>query len=109
MSIYKYTEAFKKLIEQDDTLFKAASDHDISNRPQNPDWTYELLKSKFSEDVSFLEDMGINPDINPDDGHMAGFVVEGGDIYTADDLPHLFEFILAAAKRIEAAVEGPVQ
>jgi hypothetical protein len=101
---FKLVNQLQKLNE-DNNLFKPASEEDLNNRPVELEWDIKSLEIACPQEVDLLREFGLNPDISPMDTHLVGFVNEN-DIATMEDLPKLLNSILRAAQIIDKTVKG---
>ena len=100
---FKLVNQLQKLNE-DNNLFKPASEEDLNNRPQTG-WDIEKLREACNDEVQLLTAYNIFPDISPEDDHLVGFIIEN-DIIRIEDLPFVLKDILKAAKKIDQTVKG---
>lgn len=100
---FKLVNQLQKLNE-DNNLFKPASEEDLNNRPQTG-WDIEKLREACNDEVQLLTAYNIFPDISPEDDHLVGFISED-DITMIEDLPKLLNSILRAAQIIDKTVKG---
>ena len=100
---FKLVNQLQKLNE-DNNLFKPASEEDLNNRPQTG-WDIEKLREACNDEVQLLTAYNIFPDISPEDDHLVGFISEN-DITMIEDLPKLLNSILRAAQIIDKTVKG---
>ena len=100
---FKLVNQLQKLNE-DNNLFKPASEEDLNNRPQTG-WDIEKLREACNDEVQLLTAYNIFPDISPEDDHLVGFIIEN-DITMIEDLPKLLNSILRAAQIIDKTVKG---
>jgi len=100
---FKLVNQLQKLNE-DNNLFKPASEEDLNNRPQTG-WDIEKLREVCNDEVQLLTAYNIFPDISPEDDHLVGFISED-DITMIEDLPKLLNSILRAAQIIDKTVKG---
>ena len=108
---FKLVNQLQKLNE-DNNLFKPASEEDLNNRPQTG-WDNEKLREVCDDEVQLLATYNIFPDISPDDDHLVRFISEN-DITMMEYLPLILEDILRdisrdilkAAKKIDQKVKG---
>ena len=100
---FKLVNQLQKLNE-DNNLFKPASEEDLNNRPQTG-WDIEKLREACNDEVQLLTAYNIFPDISPEDDHLVGFISEDA-ITMIEDLPKLLNSILRAAQIIDKTVKG---
>ena len=101
---FKLVNQLQKLNE-DNNLFKPASEEDLNNRPQTG-WDIEKLREACNDEVQLLTAYNIFPDISPEDDHLVGFISGEDNITVIEDLPKLLNSILRAAQIIDKTVKG---